>query len=353
MCPPPPGPAPTVSVLLVAYNAGAYLFPAVESMLTQSWRDLELVVIDNASDDGSTNALAERVTDARLQVHRMPKNLGQAGGWAAGVPLCRGEFIALMDADDVTAPERLAAQVDFLRTHADVGVVVTLAHTIDSAGRTGGLAFSLTDEGDIRRYAEFGMPVLFPTALIRRSLVVAVGLGGEESWAADYEFLSRALEVSRVACLPRPLYLYRQHDQSMTRSGRSRQSASAAFTQLRAARRRREGGPVAPAHDEERRWLQQPADLVTLHRDFARRAINEGFPALAVLHARRARSAPLVARALVAGLATEPRRLVFLCRLALWGPVFALGVRTTVHPPFGWRQVFTLGRAGVPGGEPL
>jgi glycosyltransferase involved in cell wall biosynthesis len=354
MAEPPPEPAPTVSVLMVAYNAGTFLRPAVESVLAQSWRDLELVLIDNASDDGSTTALAAAVFDPRLRLERMATNLGQAGGWSVGTPLCRGEFIALMDADDIARPERLAAQVEFMRAHEHHSLVVTLADYIDSAGRIDGPAFSLIDEDEIRRYAEFGMPVLFPTMLARRTLVAAVGFRGGASWAADYEFLVRALEISRVGCVARPLYLYRQHDRSMTRSGRTKQSASAAFTQLRSARRRRNSTRDSrDDHDEEKRWLEQPADLVTLHRVFARRAIDEGFPALAVLHARRARHVGLLACALLAGIAREPRRFSFFCGLALWGPVHALGVRTTVHPRLGWRQILTLGRAGAPQGDPL
>lgn len=352
MSPSPPESAPAVSVLLVVFNAGVFLRPAVDSILGQTCRDLELVVIDNASDDGSVAALPAG-SDARLRIVRLETNRGQAGGWRAGAPLCRGELIALMDADDIAHPDRIATQRAFLHAQPEFGVVATCARTIDAHGREGELAFSLVQESEIRRYAELGMPVLFPTAMLRRTLVEKIGFHAGGSWAADYEFLLRALEITRVSCLERVLYFYRRHDRSMTRTGRAKQSASAAFARLRAARRRRGlGEDPALSEAAEARWLAHPADLRAMHREFGRRALAAGEPALALLHARRLRSFVLVLRAL--GQAhRDPRGPRFLIRLALWGPVHALRVGSTVHPRFGWKQALTLGRAGAPGTEPL
>jgi glycosyltransferase involved in cell wall biosynthesis len=321
--------APAVSVLMVAHNAGAWLGPAVRSVLGQTWPSLELMLIDNASTDGSVEGLPR--DDPRLRIRRMPANLGQVGGWRAGLEHCRGGWLAMMDADDLALPGRLEAQMRFLREHPGIDVVTTLADEIDEHDRRRGPAFTLIAEDEIRAYAEFDMPVRFNTALLSRSFAARVGFAPDFSWAGDYEFLLRALAVGRVACLPEVHYLYRIHTGSMTGHGRARQILSASFARLRHAAGQRRSGEVLASEAEERRWLDRSdLDSVAVHRLFARRTLAARLPTLGVFHARRARSPFWLARALAQGIAVEPARFGFLVRLALWGPVRALRVRSTV-----------------------
>src|SRR5215218_1286219 len=115
--PPPPatGPAPTVSVLMATYNFRPYLEESVGSILNQPFRDFEFVLIDDGSTDGSEELLrAMAAKDARLRVIVRP-NKGLTKSLNEGLALCRGEFIARMDADDLSLPQRLEKQVAYLR----------------------------------------------------------------------------------------------------------------------------------------------------------------------------------------------------------------------------------------------
>lgn len=318
-----------VSVLMVAHNAGGFLLPAVESVLGQTLSDFELVLVDNASTDGSMAALVQRVDDPRLRVVAMAENLGAVGGQREGLLHCRGDWLALMDADDVSLPHRLEAQLAFLKAHPEWDVLTTFAEEIDAEGRPLGFSFSLYEEEDIRAYAEFDMPVRLNTAMMRRDFAQRIGFGPLCSWAGDYEFLLRALEVGRVACLPEVLHLYRVHERSMTGSGLNRQAYSAGLARFRAVCRRR--GESPGASDAEEDGNACVPDLRSVHRLFMRRALEARLPALAIFHARRARSVSGLLRGLLGGCVWEPGRLAFLGHLALCGPVRALRVKSPRH----------------------
>ena len=103
-----------VSVIMPAYNAARYLEEAVASVLAQTWQNWELIIIEDASSDGTwqlVNMLAKR--DARIRILRNQNNLGAAKSRNQGVMEARGDWIAFLDSDDVWEPEKLAAQIEF------------------------------------------------------------------------------------------------------------------------------------------------------------------------------------------------------------------------------------------------
>src|SRR4051812_32745176 len=114
--------APRVSVLIPAYNSGRFLTEAVESILAQTTADWELIVIDDASTDGTPERLAS-CNDARLVRLRNPTNLGQVRSINRGLAVARGRYVACLDHDDVAEPGRLERQSDFLDAHPDVSVL--------------------------------------------------------------------------------------------------------------------------------------------------------------------------------------------------------------------------------------
>src|SRR5690349_12551287 len=104
------------------YNDARFLPHAVESILAQSFEDFEFLVIDDGSTDASGAYLCG-LTDGRVRLIRNPSNLGLTRSLNVGLGAARGTFVARMDADDVALPQRLARQVQFLRTHPKVGIV--------------------------------------------------------------------------------------------------------------------------------------------------------------------------------------------------------------------------------------
>src|SRR5438093_1473162 len=112
---------PTATILLPTYNAAAWLGGAIDSLLGQSYRDFELLVIDDGSTD-QTPSLLNTYKDDRIRVLRHEHNSGLIASLNHGIDVAKGKFIARMDADDVSHPRRLERQLAFLERHPEVGV---------------------------------------------------------------------------------------------------------------------------------------------------------------------------------------------------------------------------------------
>ena len=110
---------PRVSILMPVYNVAPYLREAMDSILNQTFEDFELIILDDCSPDNSTEIL-DTYTDPRIVRYRGEKNVGLSNVLNIGMDMARGEFIARMDSDDLSTPERLAVQVAYLETHPDV-----------------------------------------------------------------------------------------------------------------------------------------------------------------------------------------------------------------------------------------
>jgi glycosyltransferase involved in cell wall biosynthesis len=122
-----------VSVIVPAYNAARYLRESIPSVLAQTWQDFELIVVNDGSTD-ATVALVEAFTDPRIRLVSQA-NRGLAGARNGGIRAARGDFIALLDADDLWHPEKLARHVHHLQSHPDVGVSYSASAFMDEAGR--------------------------------------------------------------------------------------------------------------------------------------------------------------------------------------------------------------------------
>jgi hypothetical protein len=232
-----------VSVVLPVRNGGGYLRLAAASILSQTWRDLELLVIDDRSDDGAFDALSATHSDeARLRLLRNPGS-GLVAALNFGLREARGEFVARMDADDVALPDRLARQVEFLDRHPDIAVVGAQAAFIDAAGALTGertyfptdataLAIALTTRGCVLKH---------PSILARKDALL--GAGGYRpafTMAEDYDLWLRLAERTRLANLPEVLLHYRGHPEQIS-AGVNLEQRFARDLALIAARARRAG----------------------------------------------------------------------------------------------------------------
>src|SRR3954469_1098404 len=118
-----PAAAPAVSVIMPVYNARAYVAEAIDSVLAQTFGDFELILVDDGSTDGSLDILrGYEKRDPRVRVISRP-NTGIVGALNDGLKLARGEFIARIDADDASLPNRFEKEIAFLRAHPDVVIV--------------------------------------------------------------------------------------------------------------------------------------------------------------------------------------------------------------------------------------
>jgi len=215
-------PAPRVSVLMTMFNAGAYLRPAIESVLAQSYRDFELIIVDDGSADESVN-VAEGFADSRIRLIRNAANRGQTACLNQGLALARGEFLARQDQDDLSRPDRLEKQARFLEDHPEIVLLGANAEEIDGSGRLLGRTDLPRDTLAIR-WGNILFNSFLHSAVIFRTDVIRGEFGGydEAYWCQDYALFSRVTRRHAVANLAEPLISLRVHPESMMRSQTSR-----------------------------------------------------------------------------------------------------------------------------------
>lgn len=219
--------APRVTVLLPVRDGRAFLAEAIDSVLAQTLRDLELLVVDDGSTDGS-GRIACRRGDPRVRVVRNDRPLGLVASLNRGLELARGTYVARMDADDVSLPERLSRQVDFLDAHPEVGACgtfVVLAGRVEERVR----AYPTAPE-DVRCRLLFETALAHPTVCLRRETFARHGLRYDPVYphAEDYALWRRASALFPICNLGEPLLRYREHPDSVTRRCPQEQQASVA-----------------------------------------------------------------------------------------------------------------------------
>ena len=207
---------PAVTVLLPVRNGAAHLAAALESIFAQTFRDFELLVIDDGSTD-ATPEILRAVRDPRLRVVTHPQNLGLVPTLNEGLALARGALIARQDHDDRSHPERLRKQVDYLRAHPDCALVGTEAWQTNEAGRVAFRLLRPRTAESIRWYLCFDNAFIHSSVLFRRSIVRDEFGGYSRSLhSEDYALWSRVARAHPTANLTEPLLHFREHAASAT-----------------------------------------------------------------------------------------------------------------------------------------
>jgi hypothetical protein len=205
-----------VTVLLPVYNGAGYLDAALASILGQSFKDFELLIIDDGSTD-RTPEIIEACQDKRIRCIRHESNRGLIATLNEGLGLTASKYVARMDADDVCHPQRLEMQHRFMEEHPDVGVAGTAIRLIDREGRRGP-TYRFPEQHDVILWAlSFVCPMAHPTVMMRRDLVVSAGgYSVSAVHAEDYDLWERLSTRTRFANLPQALLSLRKHELSVT-----------------------------------------------------------------------------------------------------------------------------------------
>ncbi len=202
--------SPLVSVVMVVRDVERFLGEAIESILCQTFRDFEFIIVDFGSTDKSRSILSTyAVKDCRIKVHVIP-NCALAQARNSGCSLAQGRYIAIMDADDIAVPERLAWQVEFMGNHPDVGVLGGATEWIDATGRLLRIDRPPVEDPEIRAALKGRCPFATPT--IRTEAFGLVG-GYRRVFvqAEDYDLWLRIAERFQCANLPQVVLKYRIH----------------------------------------------------------------------------------------------------------------------------------------------
>jgi glycosyltransferase involved in cell wall biosynthesis len=198
------------------YNARRYIGPAIESILRQTFQDFELLILNDASTDGSREIVSS-FSDARIRVLDNEMNLGLAKTLNRGLQSAQGELIARQDADDLSHHERLERQVAFLLKHPEIALVGTQAIIIDESGNYKRILLDRPHDHIAIRWDLLFDNSFVHTSVMFRTAIVRDELGGyDPSYVAceDYELWSRVTEACTVANLPSHLVSHRLHPAS-------------------------------------------------------------------------------------------------------------------------------------------
>ncbi|MFA9478268.1 glycosyltransferase family 2 protein [Phycisphaerales bacterium AB-hyl4] len=209
-----------ISVLMPAYNAERYIDEAIESVLAQTYRDFELIVIDDGSTDGTrtiADGYAERDERVRVLSHA---NMGMGASMNDARQHARYEWLAVLDSDDRMKPNRLARQLAFIEEHPDVSLLSSLVHLIDEQGRVIGTTRSpFTSAEAVAKAVRSNVLLGFhhPAQLMRKAAIDAVGGYRNAFWPCnDLDLLNRIAEAGYgVLVQPEVLTEYRIHGGSV------------------------------------------------------------------------------------------------------------------------------------------
>jgi hypothetical protein len=209
---------PLISVILPIYNGSAYARQAIESILNQTERNFELLLCDDGSTDGSLEIqqkLAKSDSRIRLFQTQRTKLFGVCNKMLAEA---RGEFLARMDHDDLSAPQRFEEEIALLRSDAQLAVVGTWLYIIDPQGRRICNYFPPTDDANLQELCLNGhCPINEPSSMMRTELVRKVG-----GWrtdigvCGDVDLWLKLGEVGKLGMVPKPLQYYRYHPESQS-----------------------------------------------------------------------------------------------------------------------------------------
>lgn len=208
--------APRLSVILPVYNAGVYLRAAIDSILNQSFTDYEFIIIDDGSTDESP-AVISSYHDPRIR-HIKQDNRGLRATLNTGIGLSRGEYVARMDQDDISLPDRLRQQIKFFEHHSQYVLVGTTYAYIDQHGHITGIFPALTEDEDIRRELLTKSPFGHGTVMFQTKMLRAGNFqySLDAVHVEDYELWLRIASAGKLANLREVLYFWRQSSTNTT-----------------------------------------------------------------------------------------------------------------------------------------
>lgn len=220
---------PIVSVLLPVHNASPFLKEAIDSVLNQTFQDFELVVIDDASTDGSA-AILDDLHDPRIVRISFEENLGIVNALNSALKRVRGRYIARMDADDIAHPTRFEKQVKYLDRHPDTVVVGAWIQCFGYVRRPYVHRYPICHD-EIKCCLLFESPFAHPAVMIRRAAMDNLDqpYSPDFSYVEDWELWTRLIRTGDSANIPTPLLRYRIHAKS----------SSQRFTQIQGESKRK------------------------------------------------------------------------------------------------------------------
>ena len=214
---------PLMTVLMALYNGGEYLRQTLQSVLNQTYRNFEFLIINDCSSDDSLGII-ESFHDERIRVYTNTRNLGQTPSLNVGLKLARGDYFARMDGDDVALPQWLEKQLDYIEKYSQYSVVSSYIVAIDEKNRIKKLYKPPMDSKDIILRSLISSPIYHVGSIFKKKDIIDNG-GYDDRYvyAADYELWERLIRNNfKITTNPEILVAVREHGCSVSRSQHGR-----------------------------------------------------------------------------------------------------------------------------------
>lgn len=204
---------PRITVLMPVYNVASFIHEAIDSVLNQSYSDFEFLIIDDASTDATVNQILE-FSDSRINLIKKPKNLGLIDSLNLGIRLAKGEYIARMDGDDISTPDRFQKQLDVLLTNPEIKACGCWLQRFGNHGK-------------IIRHKEFHEEIVaellmncsmsLGAVMFEKEALESYSFDENKKHVEDYDFWSRVSWICKLYNIQEVLYYYRSHDTQVTK----------------------------------------------------------------------------------------------------------------------------------------
>jgi glycosyltransferase involved in cell wall biosynthesis len=206
---------PLISITMPVYNAEKYLKESIESILNQTYKSFELILVNDASTDRSKELILS-FTDPRIRYFENPVNLGIVKTRNKGLSLSKGKYIAIMDNDDISFPNRLEKQVEFLESNADYGLCGSYYEVIDSNGNFSVRIMVPSTFYDINTFLIFNNCFCHSSVMVRRELIMDNMFVESYELMEDYDLAYRLVKITKLANLPLFITKYRVHGKNQS-----------------------------------------------------------------------------------------------------------------------------------------
>jgi glycosyltransferase involved in cell wall biosynthesis len=210
---------PILSVLMPVFNSEQFVSDAIKSILKQSFKDFEFLILDDCSKDKSLEIIKDfKKLDPRIKAFQNEKNLGVVESRNKLINLSKGRYIAWIDSDDIALENRFEEQIRFLENHPEIGLVGTDAIIIDENGKETGKWLFETDPQKLKIELFFHSPFLSSSVMIRKSCLPQNFYDPRFPVSEDFDLYSKISEHSEAANIPEFLVKYRINSKGLSKS---------------------------------------------------------------------------------------------------------------------------------------
>jgi len=208
---------PKISVVMSVYNGEKYLEESIKSVLNQTFKNFEFIIINDGSTDGTDNILEKfRKQDTRIKMIRQ-KNVGLTKSLNKGVKLAQGKYIARIDADDIAMPERLEKQLEFMESNLRLGAIGCWYYMIDKDGKIIKKCKPPTELLKIKKSLLNSVALIHPALMIKKEVLEKVNFYDEKfRYAQDRDLLFRIIEHYQQGIVPKFLLKFRYTNESIS-----------------------------------------------------------------------------------------------------------------------------------------